>query len=321
MSKKTLRKRLLARDANRCGIHTGGCSMLIQDGDEHDIDHIFPRAYTRNLPNRRAFDRPWNKQPMHRVCHEKRGVGQVIGGVEFTCTCHHTYLDESHDRYVVYLDSHTGVWKSVKFFSGTSTDRTPTPGSHRIGRPMTIVLGSSYRGILGYKKGKFGHFFTQLGTVDRIIHNMRELFRCFRWEELANEHQEFLRLRMNSRDGLLEMEVAERGGDFASAIAEYHMQRITLDFVKRYGVAEGRVKMATSILTGVDGLANFEIEKYMPHWDKEMKSAIQKALEIDHLKYAWYLLESGLVGVNNKDALKEFLNALQWQITQRESGG
>ena len=87
----------MERDSRRCGIHLGGCSKVIELGEQYDLDHLIPQGFYMNIPDpnhRRKFENPWNLQPMHRSCHEAHRSGQLWGFPVFQCRCHSLHIKD-----------------------------------------------------------------------------------------------------------------------------------------------------------------------------------------------------------------------------------
>ena len=82
----------------RCGIHLGGCSKIIDQGEQYDLDHLIPQGFYLDLDDlseRRKFESLWNLQPMHRSCHEAHRNGQLWGFPVFQCSCHSLHIKDS----------------------------------------------------------------------------------------------------------------------------------------------------------------------------------------------------------------------------------
>ena len=100
------RARVMDRDSRRCGIHLGGCSKVIEPGDQYDLDHLIPQSFYMDSPDpnhRRKFESPWNLQPIHRSCHEAHRTGQLWGFPVFQCQCHSLHI-KNRVLYLRYQD-------------------------------------------------------------------------------------------------------------------------------------------------------------------------------------------------------------------------
>ena len=87
-SRIALRRYVEDRDNHLCGIHREGCGLPLSGAVT--TDHIIPKSYfTAAFPESkwRLFEKPWNRQPMHKACDEKKG-GYLTGFPMFDCGCH-----------------------------------------------------------------------------------------------------------------------------------------------------------------------------------------------------------------------------------------
>ena len=106
----------MSRDREKCGIHSGGCNAPLTDN--YTVDHIVPLSLAKSAaPNPQEFDRPWNYQPMHKECNERKKDetgDRELGRFEkiaiartktpnhwprFQCKCHYLQILEG-DLYV-----------------------------------------------------------------------------------------------------------------------------------------------------------------------------------------------------------------------------
>lgn len=183
---KTRLQRIMNRDNNRCGIHSGGCLRPVPenaDGPEKATeDHMVPRRYAnKQAPNIEAH-RDWNLQPMHARCNNAR-MGQVIGVVRFECNCHGSYVDEQQNRWMMYKTA--SGWKRVKYMNwGTSPVYGQIPGGRTEGPKLrSKVMPTIMRNEKGDKKGLTyniegrGHGFSELEFYYRLIFNAGEFCR------------------------------------------------------------------------------------------------------------------------------------------------
>ena len=189
-------QRIMKRDNNRCGVHSGGCLRPISedaDGAERATeDHLVPRRFA----NRRALDlvahEDWNLQPMHAECNNAR-MGQVLGVVDFECNCHGSYVDERQNRWMMYKTS--SGWEKVKYMNWQSP---PACGHISGGKPEGHLLRAqamltAMRNEKGEKIGLTfniegrGHGFTEIEFYYRLIFNAGEFCRTEQWSELADE--------------------------------------------------------------------------------------------------------------------------------------
>ena len=109
-------RKIVPRDSELCGIHSGGCGQALTTNCT--VDHIVPLSLAKSVaPDPREFDEPWNYQPMHQECNERkkdetgdRELGQfekiAIARTNttnhwprFQCKCHYLQILEG-DLYV-----------------------------------------------------------------------------------------------------------------------------------------------------------------------------------------------------------------------------
>jgi len=189
-------QRIMKRDNNRCGIHSGGCLRPVSENaygpKEATQDHLVPRRFA----NRRAPDlvahEDWNLQPMHAECNNAR-MGQVLGVVKFECNCHGSYVDERQNRWMMYKTS--SGWERVKYMNWQSPPAYGhIPGGKPEGHLMRAqTMLTAMRNEKGEKISlKFnvegrGHGFTELEFYCRLIFNAGEFCRTEQWSKLADE--------------------------------------------------------------------------------------------------------------------------------------
>jgi len=189
-------QRIMKRDNNRCGIHSGGCLRPISenaDGTEKATeDHLVPRRFA----NRRAPDlvthKDWNLQPMHAGCNNAR-MGQVLGVIGFECNCHGSYVDERQNRWMMYKTP--SGWERVKYMNWKSPPAYGhIPGGKPEGHLMCMqAMLVTMRNEKGEKIGLTfniegrGHGFVELEFYYRLLFNAGEFCRTEQWSKLANE--------------------------------------------------------------------------------------------------------------------------------------
>lgn len=204
MASKNTKLRLLERDGYLCGIHSGGCRQKIDvDADDFDIDHIFPQTFIRDLPNVNEFRKPWNYQPMHRVCHERKGRGQINDAVQFDCMCHHNLIRED-GRYVCYAERRGNEikWDEVRYWEDVPYGHFVIKPGKSPNVPGRIVADDRYdvkpkskgwermgwSALPGYEHG---HLFGFVRPYRRMLFNAVEFARCLRFSEAMAEVGEF----------------------------------------------------------------------------------------------------------------------------------
>lgn len=142
-SKRKERKSLLERDNGLCGIHLEGCRQPINPYENWTVDHIIPQKIYKHLElNQKEYNRHWNKQPMHRGCNAKRGIGYYRNWPQFTCTCHFLYFHNGHAYIYAQEDvpPHGYIaWVAHQFIHGVVTPQSTHP------MHMGIILPEVYK--------------------------------------------------------------------------------------------------------------------------------------------------------------------------------
>jgi len=182
--------RIMERDSERCGIHSGGCLQTISYNAEGDQaateDHMVPRKYATRMVQNFSPHKDWNLQPMHKKCNILRR-GQILGSVKFECDCHGSYIDEQQNRWMMYKENEN--WQKTKYKHwGSKLSYGNIPGGMPAGMFMStqIIMTKTKTGMHFNIAGR-GHSFVELEFYYRLLHNAREFNRTKQWTTLANE--------------------------------------------------------------------------------------------------------------------------------------
>ena len=149
VKRAALKRRLLKRDGNRCGVHVGGCRRKLTL-EATTIDHIVPRNILRINPeiyDRLAYDESF-LQPMCKECNNKVKQGRIE--VEFTCKCH------SASFFILFGKPEL----LVSYEKGSVTRRLRIPAEESPDGTYLYVWGMTKKGTVGYMSDHFGGVFT-----------------------------------------------------------------------------------------------------------------------------------------------------------------
>ena len=191
MSSRKRLSYLLSRDGNLCGIHVGGCGILIPNRAAASLDHIFTKSFFKDREDSirpRDCNKDWNCQPMHQQCNKNRG-GQIHGFPLFTCSCHWLQIDRTPKAHVLTLHYRTNKGKVE--FAVTSEEHSFVFPNLSAGKYSTLFEGSSQveiasvwsmgqlkpgkKGITG--KGQLGHAFPRIAPEEVQVFNRLEIQR------------------------------------------------------------------------------------------------------------------------------------------------
>ena len=133
---RAVKRKIVPRDSGLCGIHSGGCGQPLTANCT--VDHIVPLSLAKSVaPDPREFDQPWNYQPMHQECNERKKDetgDRELGEFEktaiartntpnhwprFQCKCH--YLQILEENLYVCTKGHIGT-NQHKLYEGIVKD-------------------------------------------------------------------------------------------------------------------------------------------------------------------------------------------------------
>ena len=148
VKRAALKRRLLERDGNRCGVHVGGCGRKLTL-EATTIDHIVPRNILRINPeiyDQLASDESF-LQPMCQDCNSARKQGAL--DVAFACKCHSATFFSQSGRPELQV-SHTKRYfiRRLRISAEESPDGT-----------YLYVWGRTKKGMIGFRPTQFGGVF------------------------------------------------------------------------------------------------------------------------------------------------------------------
>lgn len=186
---------LLRRDGFVCGAHVGGCGEEILYDDAVadsrystvDKDHILSKTFSKgHHREKELWNADWNLQPIHKRCGNLR---QGSLDTNFTCNCHHCYVNSDDSVDMCYL-SH-GEWGKVSLFEQDQPVRNDVGGAWLKAGAAPSSHGSATGWGITEDGRMFGHIFPR--PHPRELYNIGQLFRTGRWSMCRDECEEFRR--------------------------------------------------------------------------------------------------------------------------------
>ena len=151
MSSRAQRRRVLRRDNGLCGLHLGGCGKPIKKGEQHNVDHIIPKALFSigaDGSSIAEFNEDWNCQPTHMSCNDSKDF-RMDGWPRFDCKCH--YLQVCEGDLYIYTKGEVGEGRHKLLSSVVSDD----------GSTFTLIPGTGkVQGgakAVGFSQDRFGY--------------------------------------------------------------------------------------------------------------------------------------------------------------------